>query len=96
MDADDVDAAGDRERGRRQGRLEALIGAHAEDPAERRFAARAKQDRPAEHAEPAELADELEVLLRGLAEPETRVDDQVVPRDAEPEGAVERALAGPR
>ena len=63
-----------------------------EDAAQGRLAAGAEQDRPAEHRERAQLAHQLEVVLGGLAEPEPRVDDQVVPADAEREGALDGAL----
>ena len=51
-----------------------------------------EQDRPAEHPQLAEVAQQCEILVGRLAEPEPGIDDEVVPADAEPQGAVDGAL----
>ena len=91
VDPDDVRAGGDPERGRRQGRLEPLVGRQVEDPAEGRLARRAEQDRPAEDAQRAELAQERQVVVGRLAEAEARIDDQRLP----PAAGAERPLDRP-
>src|SRR4051794_8066867 len=75
VDADDVGASGDAERSRGKGRLETLLGREVQDAPECRLPARPEQDGPPEHPQRAELAQQLDVVVRRLAEPETRVDD---------------------
>ena len=68
------------------------LGGQVQDAPEGRLAARPEEDRPPEHAQRAEVAEQLQVVVGRLAEPEPGIDDEVVPRDAEPGRAIERAL----
>ena len=86
----------DPERGRRGGRLDALVGGQVEHLAQGRLARRAEQHRAAEDAERAEVAEQREVVVGRLAEPEARVDDRGVPRRRRRRARGRSPAGGPR
>ena len=92
VDAHDVDARSDAQRGRCQRPLEPLPGGQVEHLADGRLAARAEQDRPAEHRERVQVVQHGQVVLGRLAEADARVDDELLPADACGEGAFDGAL----
>ena len=74
--ADEIGALGDPDRGRRDGGLEPLVRGQVQDAPQGGLATRSEHDGPPEDAQCAQLAQQDEVVLGGLAEPEPRIHDQ--------------------
>ena len=66
VDADEIDARPRRQGGRRERRLEPLVGGQVEHPPEGRLARRPEQDRPAEHAQLGQLRRRSSRLCSGV------------------------------
>src|SRR5512143_1462408 len=82
VDPQDVGAALDREHGRGDGALEPFRRRQAEDPAQEGLAREAEQQGTAEATERLRAAQDLEVVVEGLAEADAGVDDDPLRRNA--------------
>src|SRR3984957_10212017 len=83
MDPEDRRAIGDADKAGGERAGETLGGnVLAGQPANRRFARDAEQDRAAEDDQFAEASDQLEILHRRFAETEAGVEDQLFTRNA--------------
>ena len=82
MHAHDVGAPHDADHHRRGGALHALIGRQVEGVADEGFSGGAEQDGKAQGADLIQAADELEVLLDGLAEADAGVEHDAIGGDA--------------
>ena len=95
--ADDVDAGGDAQRGRRERRLEPLVRRQVEHLAQRRLARRAEQDRPAERRPARRRPRSSSRFWSGrLPEADAGVDDDRAARGRPPRQPARRRPAGRR
>ena len=89
MHPERVGAVQEREHVRRDGPADPLVRLAPRDRADEPLARRADDDRPAEVAQLAEAAQELEVVLERLAEADARVDPDALLGDAGRDGALD-------